>query len=286
MEKKIESMRRFGRITMWCPLIISMVLGILAILVSILGTTNPFFYTFANVPELYALETGGPFGGIKMAAIFIVIGFGFTVAGAILTCLAELMDGYVEEVEENTEEIEETKSEPLSVEAPQEEKTQKKTAEPVSKETNDKPEETEKDEQDEEKEMDIDYSEMRHAYDDIEIPVVETSEEEPTSATTETEDEPEKAEEPTEEVEEPVGAEGKGEKPEEPVEDAEEADEDGQYICPTFKAVYEKLPSGYQIKKGDMKRDPEIKGMLHFRIGNHYFKTTASGDIYDDEPWD
>lgn len=267
MEKKIESMRRFGRITMWCPLIISMVLGILAILVSILGTTNPFFYTFANVPELYALETGGPFGGIKMAAIFIVIGFGFTVAGAILTCLAELMDGYsyVEEVEEETEE--------KSEEAKQEEKAHDHLVE--SHEERPEPaKETSEEESKEEPVENDDCSELRHAYDDVEIPVAEVSEEN-------------EAEEKKEQMEEPTSVEPEAESKdsiEETEEDVEEADKDEQYICPTFKAVYEKLPSGYQIKKGDIKRDPEIKGVLHFRIGNHYFKTTANGDIYDDEP--
>lgn len=267
MEKKIESMRRFGHITMWCPLIISMVLGILAILVSILGTANPFFYTFSNVPELYALETGGPFGGIKVAVISIVIGFAFTVAGAILSCIAELMDGY-SYVEETEEEKEEKKPvEPMKeMEQPkQEEKThdnfveshEEKTVEPVT--------ETPEDEPEEEAEEDVNYQEMRHAYDDVDvsIPVVEHEE---------------AVEQITEEVE-PVE-----EKQDDEPEETEE--EEGQYICPTFKAVYSELPKGYQIKRGDMKRDPEVKGMLHFRINGHYFKTTASGDIYDDEPWD
>lgn len=280
MEKKIESMRRFGHITMWCPLIISMVLGILAILVSILGTANPFFYTFSNVPELYALETGGPFGGIKVAVISIVIGFAFTVAGAILSCIAELMDGYsyVEETEE--EEKEEKKPvEPMKeMEEPkQEEKAhdnfveshEEKVVEPVTETSED---ETSEDEPEEEAEEDVNYQEMRHAYDDVDvsIPVVEHEE---------TEEQIAEEAEPVEEKQ--VDA------PEEAEQDeTEEAEEEGQYICPTFKTVYSELPKGYQIKRGDMKRDPEVKGMLHFRINGHYFKTTASGDIYDDEPWD
>ena len=280
MEKKIESMRRFGHITMWCPLIISMVLGILAILVSILGTTNPFFYTFSNVPELYALETGGPFGGIKVAFISIVVGFAFTVAGAILSCIAELMDGYsyVEETEEEEKEEKKPVKPMKEMEEPkQEEKThdnfveshEEKTVEAVKETSED---ETPEDEPEEEAEEDVNYQEMRHAYDDVDvsIPVVEHEE---------TEEQIAEEAEPVEEKQ--VDA------PEEAAQDeTEEAEEEGQYICPTFKAVYSELPKGYQIKRGDMKRDPEIKGMLHFRINGHYFKTTASGDIYDDEPWD
>lgn len=280
MEKKIESMRRFGHITMWCPLIISMVLGILAILVSILGTANPFFYTLSNVPELYALETGGPFGGIKVAVISIVIGFAFTVAGAILSCIAELMDGYsyVEEAEEEEKEEKKPVESIKETEEPKhEEKThdnfveshEEKTVETVAETSED---ETPEDEPEEEAEEDVNYQEMRHAYDDVDvsIPVVEHEE---------TEEQIAEEAEPVEEKQ--VDA------PEEAEQDeTEEAEEEGQYICPTFKTVYSELPKGYQIKRGDMKRDPGIKGMLHFRINGHYFKTTASGDIYDDEPWD
>ena len=284
MEKKIESMRRFGHITMWCPLIISMVLGILAILVSILGTANPFFYTFSNVPELYALETGGPFGGIKVAVISIVIGFAFTVAGAILSCIAELMVGYsyVEETEEEKEEKKPVEPTKEMEEPKQEEKThdnfveshEEKTVEAVKETSED---ETPEDEPEEEAEEDVNYQEMRHAYDDVDVSIPVVEHEEAVES-----EEPE--EQITEEVE-PV-EEKQVDEPEEAEQDeTEEAEEEEQYICPTFKAVYSELPKGYQIKRGDMKRDPEIKGMLHFRINGHYFKTTASGDIYDDEPW-